>query len=58
MPVYGEELLHIQPPVDRQLEGASAWITNLTGRDVEVPDGWGGPACKIAMGSMKLLQIK
>lgn len=40
MPVYGDEMLHIQPPVNRQLEGDSAWITMLTGVDQVTPKGW------------------
>ncbi len=40
MPVYGHEMLLIQPPVNRQLEGSSAWINMLDGRDRRVPDGW------------------
>lgn len=40
MPVFGDEMMLIQPPVNRQLEGESAWITMLTGQDQEVPPGW------------------
>jgi hypothetical protein len=40
MPQYGSEILHIQPPVNRQLEGESAWITMLTGVDKVTPKGW------------------
>ena len=40
MPVYGHEMLHIQPPVNRLLEGQSAWINLLTGDDKNVPPGW------------------
>lgn len=42
MRVHGEEMFLIQPPVNRQLEGSSAWISMLTGLDIEVPDGWKG----------------
>lgn len=42
MPVYGQELLEIQPPVNRQLEDSSAWINLLTGMDKRVPAGWAG----------------
>ncbi len=42
MPVHGDEILHIQPPVNRQLEGSSAWVNTLTGQDREVPPGWAG----------------
>jgi hypothetical protein len=34
--------LWIQPPVNRQLEGESAWITMLTGVDMATPKGWVG----------------
>ena len=40
MPVYGGELLLLQPPVNLQLEGQSAWITMLTGEDRQLPFGW------------------
>jgi hypothetical protein len=40
MPVYGDEMLYIQPPVNRQLEGTSAWINQLTGDDKTVPVAW------------------
>ena len=42
MSVYGDELLMIQPPVNRQLEGSSAWINMLTGEDKKIPEGWVG----------------
>lgn len=40
MPVYGPELIHLQPPVNRRLEGSSAWINMLTGEDQHVPKAW------------------
>jgi hypothetical protein len=40
MAVYGDEMLHIQPPVNRQIEGTSAWINMLTGLDKLTPSGW------------------
>ena len=40
MPVYGAELLWIQPPVNRLLHRDSAWINMLTGADVAYPPGW------------------
>ncbi len=40
MEVYGQEIRWLQPPVNRQLEGRSAWITMLTEEDVEFPVGW------------------
>lgn len=44
MKVYGEEMRWLQPPVDRQLEGRSAWITMLTGEDNQELAGWSRPA--------------
>jgi hypothetical protein len=40
MPVYGAEMIYLQPPVNRQLEGSSAWINMLTGEDQKVPKAW------------------
>jgi Methylene-tetrahydrofolate reductase C terminal len=40
MPIFGKELIAIQPPVNRRLEGSSAWINMLTGVDKKVTDGW------------------
>ncbi|MFO7633618.1 MAG: methylenetetrahydrofolate reductase C-terminal domain-containing protein [Caldilinea sp.] len=40
MPIYGHELVEIQPPVDRQLEHTSAWVNMLTGVDKQTPAGW------------------
>ena len=40
MPIYGHELIEVQPPVNRRLEDTSAWINMLTGVDKEVPSGW------------------
>jgi hypothetical protein len=42
MTVYGEEFKMIQPPLNRQLEGSSSWITLLAGR-TEPPAGWISP---------------
>lgn len=42
MPDYGHEILNLQPPVNRRLEGTSAWINMLTGVDKAVPEGWVG----------------
>lgn len=42
MEMWGNEITHIQPPVNRQLEGTSAWVNMLTGADKEVPKGWVG----------------
>lgn len=40
MPAFGRELMILQPPVNRQLEGSSAWINMLTGEEVQLPAGW------------------
>ena len=42
MPTYGHEFINLQPPVNRQLEGSSAWVNQLTGVDKQVPEGWVG----------------
>jgi hypothetical protein len=42
MATYGEEIILLQPPVNRQLEGSSAWINMLTGVDKQPPAGWIG----------------
>ena len=39
---YGKEILLINPPVNRNLQGSSAWINMLTGEDKNVPKGWVG----------------
>ncbi len=41
MPDYGQEIMLIQPPLNWQLQGSSAWVNMLTGADVERPKGWG-----------------
>ena len=40
MPIYGHELIDIQPPVNRRLEDTSAWVNMLTGVDKQTPAGW------------------
>jgi hypothetical protein len=40
MPFYGHEMTSLQPPVNRQLEGRSAWVTLLSGEDRPVIPGW------------------
>ena len=34
MPVYGDDIGHIQPPLDHRLKGSSAWLNWLDGRGV------------------------
>lgn len=50
MPKYGSEIIEIQPPVNRQLEGESAWITMLTGADKVTPVGWVGTSEILVVG--------
>ena len=38
--IYGDEILHVMPPVNRQLEGTSAWINDFTGAAAAMPAGW------------------
>lgn len=40
MPIYGQEMRLILPPVNRQLEGTSAWINEFTGVAQKTPAGW------------------
>lgn len=37
---YGTEISQLQPPVNRQLEERSAWISLLTGEDQVAAPGW------------------
>jgi hypothetical protein len=40
MPAYGQEMKHIQPPVNQRLQDTSAWINLVTGVDKKTPEGW------------------
>jgi len=40
MRIFGRDLILLQPPVNRQLEGSSAWINMLSGVDQKVPAEW------------------
>jgi hypothetical protein len=40
MPDFGQEMLLVQPPLNRQLDGSSAWINLLTQEDQKTPPGW------------------
>ncbi len=40
MTTYRDDLRILQPPVDRQLEGSSAWVNLMTGRDKVTTAGW------------------
>jgi hypothetical protein len=37
---YGHEMIDLQAPLNRQLEGSSAWINMLAGVDRQPPAGW------------------
>ncbi len=41
LPIWGEHIDDLRPPVDHQLQGTSSWINLATGRDKQVPLGWG-----------------
>ena len=40
MLIYASEIELVQPPVNRALEGTSAWINMIEKRDVQTPKGW------------------
>jgi hypothetical protein len=40
MPGHGGDIRHVLPPLNRQLEGTSAWINNFTGAANERPPAW------------------
>jgi methylene-tetrahydrofolate reductase-like protein len=40
MPRYGSEILHVLPPVNKRLQGTSAWINELNGIAQKPPPGW------------------
>ena len=40
MPTYGSAILEITPPLDKSLDGSSAWVNELSGRSGRVPVGW------------------
>lgn len=40
METYGGKILDVHPPVDRSLQGTSAWLNMLDGTDQQHPDGW------------------
>ncbi len=41
MPIYGPDIHHIQPPLDRRLEGSSAWVNWVSGRAQNLGIVWG-----------------
>lgn len=40
MSLYNEDIQQVSPPVNTQLDGQSAWVTQLTGQDRVVQKGW------------------
>ena len=42
MPGSGMEILALLPPLDRRLEGTSAWVNHFTGAARRLPAGWRG----------------
>ena len=40
MPIFGKEILLIQPPMNYMLKGTSSWINYLSGEDKKLPSGW------------------
>lgn len=40
MGAYGDEMLNVLPPVNRSLQGTSAWINDFTGAAQKPPTGW------------------
>lgn len=40
MPIYGDGIQTVRPPLDRRLQGTSAWLNMLDGRDTRPPANW------------------
>jgi hypothetical protein len=40
MTVFSDEMELLQPPVNHSLQGSSAWINSLSGKDKNLPVGW------------------
>ena len=40
LPIWGDHIHRLQPPVNWQLQGTSSWINLFTGRDSVYPPGW------------------
>jgi hypothetical protein len=40
MSEYGDDMLNVLPPVNRSLQGTSAWINDFTGAAQKNPAGW------------------
>ena len=43
MPRFGHEIERLLPPLDRRLQGGSAWIHDFEGSATEAPAGWQRP---------------
>jgi hypothetical protein len=43
MLIYPHEINVVQPPLNRALQGSSAWVNMLDGVDSQAPKGWVGP---------------
>jgi hypothetical protein len=43
MPRFGQEIERLLPPLDRRLQGGSAWIHDFEGSATEAPAGWQHP---------------
>jgi hypothetical protein len=40
MLIYADQIAVVQPPVNRMLQGSSAWVNMIEGRDAKAPPGW------------------
>jgi hypothetical protein len=40
LPLWGDEIHELRPPVDNRLWGTASWRNYLSGRDKQTPDGW------------------
>jgi len=40
MLIYADQIKVVQPPVNRTLQGTSAWVNMIEGRDTQTPRGW------------------
>jgi Methylene-tetrahydrofolate reductase C terminal len=41
LPLWRGHIDDLRPPVDNSLQGSSSWLNLLSGRDRQVPEGWG-----------------
>jgi hypothetical protein len=40
MRIYADDIQVVQPPLNRTLQGTSAWANMVAGRDIQTPPGW------------------